>query len=366
MLINVGTIKGMFVGRLHKLLLSAKFVINHLKFEGYFPDQPRHNLLRLIAENYRWSVRNGAVNEYYFFYGMDRRSAGINMSDYLSYKEHMKNLEAHLKSSEDSKKIHELTQDKSQFNRMADLYRFRVPKIIANVADGMVERPNGSEKIQISDFFDSKGDTEMFCKPVIGMKGEGIFMLSKYDGQLFKNGEKITVNEVSEIFKDTNYLLQEIVEQHPLMENLHASSLNTMRLITVAQGKAVTPFVASLRIGRGGSRADNWRLGGLVVRVDLTTGTLTGYALPKPGSGPAMYRHPDTNILFEGYEIPHFSKAVNSACEFHNYMGCVSSIAWDIAFTPEGVCFIEANVRWGSRTHLLLEPNFKQRYLELF
>ena len=126
------------------------------------------------------------------------------------------------------------------------------------------------------------------------------------------------------------------------------------------------PFVATLRMGTNGATADNWKLGGLVVRVDIDNGTLTGRALPEPGKGPALSRHPDSGIEFDGYPIPNFRKAIDEACAFHKKLGHVPSVAWDIAFENDTICFIEANIMWGTRTHLLLEPDFKKRYMNLF
>lgn len=56
--------------------------------------------------------------------------------------------------------------------------------------------------------------------------------------------------------------------------------------------------------------------------------------------------HPDTNIKFEGFEIPYYKEAIKAVCTAHKLFYNINTIGWDIAITEEGPIFIEGNDNW--------------------
>ena len=166
------------------------------------------------------------------------------------------------------------------------------------------------------------------------------------------------------------YLLQERLAQHPALEALHPSSVNTIRLVTVYRDGQVKPFVAALRVGTGGATVDNWSAGGLVVGLNLDTGRLYGRGIFKPGcGGDVRYggfvdRHPDSDVLLDGYQLPDIPEAVALACRLHLDLGGPRTVGWDLAITPDGPSVVEGNSHWSGAMYMAIDGGFKKRYFE--
>ena len=80
-------------------------------------------------------------------------------------------------------------------------------------------------------------------------------------------------------------------------------------------------FSAAFRIRDKGSSVDNWSAGGILVGIDLETRNLQKEGFFKPSFGGRVETHPDTNIIFSGFEIPFFKERVRLACNLHSYFG---------------------------------------------
>ena len=163
-------------------------------------------------------------------------------------------------------------------------------------------------------------------------------------------------------------MLQERIVQHPALAALHESSINTVRLVTVYEGGAVTPLVAVLRVGVGGRAVDNWSAGGLVAALDPETGRLRGRGIFKPEGPdglrrPAVDRHPDSGVALDSYALPDIAEAVELACRFHRDLGRPTSVGWDLAMTPDGPTVVEGNTYWNGAMFMALDAGFAARYL---
>jgi glutathione synthase/RimK-type ligase-like ATP-grasp enzyme len=53
--------------------------------------------------------------------------------------------------------------------------------------------------------------------------------------------------------------------------------------------------------------------------------------------------HPQTKVVFEGYEIPFFQEAMELCKKLHYQLSYFFILGWDIAFTPTGPVVIETN-----------------------
>ena len=149
------------------------------------------------------------------------------------------------------------------------------------------------------------------------------------------------------------------------MSSLHPSSVNTVRLITFATGATVQLFAAAMRIGTHGKSVDNWAAGGVIVGVDAERGELRAEGFHKPGYGGRVQRHPDSGIAFQGFKIPYFSAALELVARLHGYLPDIHSIGWDVAITPAGPTIIEGNDDWEGGIPMVLERDFRQRFLQL-
>ena len=60
--------------------------------------------------------------------------------------------------------------------------------------------------------------------------------------------------------------------------------------------------------------------------------------------------HPDTNVVFAGFKIPHYQEALKTACLAHEKLYRIRSVGWDIAITEDGCAIIEGNDNWELQT----------------
>lgn len=145
--------------------------------------------------------------------------------------------------------------------------------------------------------------------------------------------------------QDNHYIIQDLVEQHEVINAIYDKSINTLRLITIynQRNDSVIPLSGILRIGVNGNVVDNWAKGGLLVGVDLKTGKLNEYGLYKHGCGTKTDCHPNSGVKFEDVTLPYIQEAIEQAKKLHCEQKGIKVIGWDIAFTKDGPMFIEGN-----------------------
>ena len=208
----------------------------------------------------------------------------------------------------------------------------------------------------------------LFCKPLDGEEGKGIFIVVEKDGVLYCDG--ITTNEEKIMSKLTEkrYIVQTFIEQHKSMSQLHPESINTIRLVTVKglkDGKIhVLPSI--LRIGTGDSVVDNTSQGGIAVGIDLDTGFLKKFGFYKPQYGLKADVHPDSNVRFETFQIPYFEEVKSKAIYFHSLLPQIHSVGWDIAIGEDGPVFVEGNDNWEITGPQSCNGGMKKEFKEFF
>jgi len=182
------------------------------------------------------------------------------------------------------------------------------------------------------------GVEELFAKPVYGHQGGGCIA--------FRQGDAVnmTSRAAYRMLRRYPYVIQPKIDQHPDLEAVNPSSVNTIRMNVVSQRgsepRVLTPFA---KFGTGGSVVDNASGGGVVLPLDRDTGAATGRAFRflKQG-GKQFERHPDTGYPFKDFRVPGFDDAravaIRASERFpHRFIG------WDIAITETGPIVVEGN-----------------------
>lgn len=173
------------------------------------------------------------------------------------------------------------------------------------------------------------------------------FMAKPYDGICGKGIEKIdssgkNLEELYRGFKESGQtLLEEVIEQHPEVSRLNPSAINTIRIVTIVTDEAAHIVFAGLRCGRAGSVVDNFVAGGMTVPIDIDTGVIHNVAVDKVGNVFAI--HPDTNVAFDGFEMPNWEACLELAKKAALRVKTVRYVGWDIASTPTGPVLVEGN-----------------------
>jgi hypothetical protein len=141
-------------------------------------------------------------------------------------------------------------------------------------------------------------------------------------------------------------LAEEFVEQHPLVNKLNPSCLNTVRVVTIRTGDQIDIIGAAIRLGVNND-VDNFHSGGIAINVDLSTGCLKGEGFKLAPSIPESFsEHPITKIKLDGYHLPHWNLVLETVTKASLMVPEVRTVGWDVAITENGVSLIEGNHDW--------------------
>lgn len=167
-----------------------------------------------------------------------------------------------------------------------------------------------------------------------------------------------TPQSISEIYEFLNskeydnYVVQCLLKQHKDLNRIHKDSVNCIRICSILLDDGVYILSSVLRMGFGNSKVDNATskdnsaYDGMSCGID-ETGKLKKYAYGYY-KGNRMIQHPG-GVIFEGYKIPSFDKAIELVKECHPRISNFRLVSWDIAIDEDGnPVLIEANMRKGS------------------
>ena len=182
-------------------------------------------------------------------------------------------------------------------------------------------------QLQIDTF--CHGLDSVIRKPVDGIQGRGV---EKLPASAVKSGEG-------------EFLLEEVLCQHPALASLYPESVNTLRIYTVEYRGTIHITGATLRIGVAGI-TDNYTAGGIAAEVDCATGRVISDGIRK--SGECCPVHPGSGAAIRGFSVPHWEKAAALVCEAHRRVLPLRYIGWDVCITDSAeAVLVEANTGAG-------------------
>ena len=146
----------------------------------------------------------------------------------------------------------------------------------------------------------------------------------------------------NKLIADGEYLLEEPIKQAVLSE-FNKSSVNTVRCRTYIKNGEVIIKHCNIRTGRNGAFIDNGAAGGIMAGIDPETGFIDTDAMTEFGE--VFKEHPDTHIVYKGYQMPDWEGLRSLAKELALKLPDVRCIGWDLAYTENGWCLVEANGR---------------------
>ncbi|MCX5752635.1 MAG: hypothetical protein NTW97_03180 [Candidatus Krumholzibacteria bacterium] len=341
----------------------TRFVNDPKVAYSYYPDLPAKSKARVWFELIGWLFRHGEVNVFYYSYGFDVGS--VDQSAYMPYNE-FKALRNRLN---DSARIGKhatsylvLLRDKYMFSLFLSSLGFPTPKVLGFCMGDQIEWLDTHTTEGIDSLMKRPG-LKVFCKTILGESAEGAFPLRVEGDTLLLDGAPVTLSDLTQRLRG-GFIIQEFIEQHPRTAELYPSCLNTLRINTIRKGNDIVLFAACMKMGANESTRDNWASGGLLGVVDRETGRLTREFKYRPGCGGIAVKHPQSGIVFEGFEIPYFKEAVRMAIELHSFLYGIHSIGWDVAITKNGPLIIEGNDNWVIAAHQGVEGGLKARFLD--
>jgi hypothetical protein len=227
-----------------------------------------------------------------------------------------------------------LFEDKEICYQLCKSYDLPLPKQFrALCAEDNVEK-------NISSLFNDQVN-HLILKPVKGKGGTGVISIEKVD-ESYKCYEKNNNVEISEIRIKERYLVQEFLGQHEEMNAIYPYAINTIRIETFKGKNGKIHILGTMaRFGRNKSRVDNLSSGGMGVGIHINSGKLMKQA--HDFNSEIHLFHPDTNIEFNNYQIPIWSKVIGLAVKIQTHFPMYSLLGHDIAITPRGPVIIEIN-----------------------
>lgn len=178
------------------------------------------------------------------------------------------------------------------------------------------------------------------------------------EGRLIKFFDKsnLTPEEIKKTFHElgANFIIQEVVKQHPVLASLNESSLNTIRIVSFLFKGEVHILSSILRVGAKGARVDNIGAGGYacVIKPD---GSLEEKGVNRNAE---WIKQTNEGIVFKNIKIPAFEKIIDTVKKEHQKIAHFKLIGWDFSVNEkEEPVFIEYNVCPGSN-QITFGPTF--------
>jgi Sugar-transfer associated ATP-grasp len=295
----------------------------------YVGSRERKSLRQQWHEMRELGARYRCVPYHYFKHRLYERSARPDFIDYLPAK-----LVQRFRRDRNSRSHLSMLNDKLETIRVLAGTGVRCVETLFSVsADGTVLRGDNvivgadtaAETLRIH------GGT-LFVKPIDSRAGFGTF--------------KIDAAEIDTalIASMRNVVIQPVLRNHPMIEALNAGALNTVRVGSFIDDGRCTLIAACLRVGQGKAVIDNWSQGGIAIGVDLMSGALNQTGVTNAAHGRRVYAvHPDTGVRFGSVTLPWWRETLELAERAAFGLQPHVMLGLDIAITPNGPVFVEAN-----------------------
>ena len=320
----------------------------------FLRDKNKKNWFQIIKEFTILYISKKELPLYYISNLLYRKNVS-NYKDYLSLKEQER---LHLWSYSNAKEQIVLVKNKLLFEEL--LVKNNIPTaqiFFHNSKNRFTYKGDVFEIETKNDFFaflekvfNEEKIVHIFCKPIDGVMGENIFVIDK------NTHRKIADNLINLVLSKA-FIFQELILQHEVLKKINYSSINTLRIVTYKNKKNEVEILSGfIRVGRKGAIVDNAHAGGIVVPFNKETGKMCveGLQLIDNGGG-LFYKHPDTGIIFDNLQIPHYiqvKKIVAKASSLFKF----PFLGWDVALTPNGPIIVEVNHNF----HLLLSDRMEK------
>lgn len=281
---------------------------NFIRFNKNVKDRFGYGYVKHWLNECYCAVRFGASPDDYFRYEFYKKS-NYERDKFITYRRSKKIIQTH-----NDKKYVPIFQYKTKFNEFFHEFIHRewididlaTPELFLN-------------------FVSKHGSVIM--KPKTGGQGKGIFKLCV---------ENLT-EDALDLGKYQGYIAEQILQQHPAMQALNPSSVNTVRVLTF-KGKIIA---CALRTGGEGAIVDNLHSQGVCAHVNLEYGVIDAPCIDMNFNKYIM--HPVTGAKMLGFEIPNWELVKKRTEEAAGLVPDVPYVGWDICVLDRDIALIEGN-----------------------
>lgn len=234
-------------------------------------------------------------------------------------------------------------EDKNFLPILANGVGIKTPKLVLSCSNGFYYNGKSAlSKCEAISYISNVG--KVFVKPSVNSSsGDNCFIANLIDGV-----DEMSLKTAEDLIENlgNNFCIQEILICSDSIRKIYSNAVNTFRVITYRWKNEIRVMPVIMRIGQGGSVVDNAHAGGMFIAIS-ENGRLHKKAFTEFKMEYEF--HPDTFILFDGYEITNFSKVVESAKKMHASVPQIGSVNWDFTIDKtETPVLLEANINGGS------------------
>ncbi len=241
-------------------------------------------------------------------------------------------------------------QDKNQYNRLFP--GFRTPETIVRNISGSFYSDDYSylTALEAADLVVASLTHKLVIKPAIDSGGgrniEFLDLASE------RNSTADCIRGLFSRYK-RDFIIQNYINQHPDLRELHPNSLNTARIMTLRYKGSIRVLSRLVRMGNNGSLVDNSTLGGVSCGYNCQ-GIMNDFAT-EHFTFIRHTVHPYTGIAFGGRTVPSYMAVDALVVALHERLPHFDIASWDIAIDQGGhPVLVEVNLK-------AQDVNFHQR-----
>jgi hypothetical protein len=309
-------------------------------------DQERKPIFKIIFELLQLFFLFKRIPSYYFARHLYKKSR-TNIKDYMPNKllwslwEIFNDLEAA-----------NVLKNKLYFNFFYGQFNINMPRILMYNHKNMFVA--GNKSFEINRIQDLKSVLEDLLRNQ--SNSASLFIKKTYGSYGGANTFKISADQLPlshKLMKDiynivsgSGYLFQETIKQHPQLDMINPSCLNTIRFDTfIDRDGKIEIMSAFLRMSSNNLYVDNISSGGCLVGIDLDSGKLKkyGYTSFTKAGGKILTEHPFSKITFENFNIPYFKQAKELVVRAAGFVPNLRLIGWDVGIGISEPILVEGN-----------------------
>lgn len=306
---------------------------NNLIHKAREQDGENVPVIPLFFKMLYWILKNRGRFISFLFLGLHKKGNRIN--DYVSEKEYIR-----IHNQLNPSYYMSILEDKYVCDRFLKSFGFPIAESLGLLENGKITWITERITEPVENILHR--DIHCYCKMITGWGGSKVYKLEVQDGIMMINNKVSQVEELISLTKTGIFILQKILIQHSSISRLNPSCVNTLRIITVHDGREIHKIGSFLRIGIGNSHVDNISSGNIACGIH-DDGTLFSVATDAYLEMGWLSTHPTTGIPFASVTIPYYKEAVELTKQMHKAFHCFFIIAWDIAITATGPVAIEGN-----------------------
>lgn len=202
----------------------------------------------------------------------------------------------------------------------------------------------------VADIADLKAKPEVTQKLLNTPSGKLVFKVA--DGNcgidvLIKNASEFDEKSIITFMENSQFdLVEEFIQQHPVLNKLSPSAVNTVRIFTQLDDNNEVVLLGCRQRISVNSSVDNMAAGNMAATIDEKTGIISDTGVYSDITKPEEKVHPVTGVEIVGLQVPFWNETVTMVKKAAKEHPENRSIGWDIVITENGPGFIEGNHDW--------------------